>query len=520
MFDAKPDKAKRKVERTLKEEKAKKKSRIITTTVIIVFILFLSLAMVINSNWIRRTLPVITIDGISFSTAEFEYYFNAQYIEYLNFMSQFQGMGVALPDQNRPLSSQIYDPETGETWADIIAQSAYSRMQGLVGLYNLAVEHGFELSEEHYDNIEYEILILEMEAEMMPHTPSATALLQRMYGNSINVDVFRSILEFISMAEQYSIYIRNSFEYTDQELENYYQENSDDLDIFSFRIFNITAELPAEGTEDYDDAKAEMLIAAQVMAREIADEIETPDDFIDAALAYNDSLYPQPDSTLREAQGERVDELYSSWLTDKNTNIGDIKVFDTEQGAAIVYLVSRNKNDYYTTGMRQILILRDSVSPADFAEGEDDPEYLEALENAQKDAMERAQKVDALFISEGKTEDALLGLMEEHSDDNTPGGFYEGISMFAYQGADFRAMRVVPELEEWLFEEGRIKGDSKLIETEAFGFHLMYFTGFGDKLFSHIIAEDRMRTTEHNEWLDSIIVGLPVKHIGFTLVNI
>ena len=521
MFDSKSDKANRKLALSQKEEKAKKKSRNITIVVIAVFLLVLAASIIANSSWIRRVLPVITIDGVSFTAAEYEYFFNVQYIEYMQFMSQFQGMGG--PDRSRPLSNQIYNiTEDGDviTWADIISDSVNARLINLVGLYNAALAYGFELSEDDIEAIELEMALIELEVEFNPDVPSGDILLQRMYGNNINMRIFRGLLEFMVTAEAFSEYMRDLPEYSETDLDSFYLQNADDLDVFNIRLLQVNADLPAEDTPDYDIERAKVIAEAQEMARDFAEGIETQEDFIDTALWYNFALYANPASTLRQIQGENLSELYMDWLLDKNRIHGDITVIDTETGATIVFFVSRDNNDYYTVGMRQILILRENISPAEFLEGEYDPDYIAAVENAEREARERAHLVDALFTSEGKTEAALLALIEEHSDDTTEGGFYEGISQFSYQGSTFRSMKVVPELEDWLFEEGRRAGDSKLIETEAFGFHLMYFTGFGDKLFSHIIADDRMRTKAHNEWLDSITVNEPVKHRAFIFVSV
>jgi len=390
----------------------------------------------------------------------------------------------------------------------------------LVGLNNAAREYGFELSEEHYGTIGYELFLIEMEAEYTPDIPSPNVLLQRMYGNGMNMNVFRGLLEFMMTADAFSEHMRTLPEYSETELNNYYLQNADDLDVFSIRVLPIVAEFGDDETPDYNNISDEILAAARDMARNLADTIETEEDLIAAALDYNDIVFLNPESTFRQMHGENLSELYLDWLLKSDRVHGDITVIDTETGANILFFVSRDANNYYTTSMRQILILRDTVSPADFLLGVDDPDYIAAVELAEKDARERAQWVDGLFTSQGKTEDALLALLEEHSDEATEGGFYEGITKFSYQGFDFRSMKVVPELEEWLFEEGRRLGDSKLIETEAFGFHLMYFTGFGDKLFSHIIADDRMRTQQHNEWLDSITVGEPIKHRAFIFVSV
>jgi len=518
MFDAKPDKAKRKIERSIKEKRAKKKSKNITIIVMVVFILLFITAMILNSGWIRRTLPVVTIEGVSFTTAEFEYFFNSQYMEYMNMLQQFQGMGGSGPDQSRPLASQIYNRETGETWADIISSFAYQRMQTLVGLYNAASEYGFELNEEHHERIRNELLMVELEAAVYD-LPSADNLLQRMYGNSLNMNAFKKLMEFIATAEEYSEHIRKSFTYTDDQLDEFYAENADDLDIITYRVLTVTGDLPDQSEENYEEKLAEAVAEAQALARNIAAGITTEDEFITAALEYNENIFSNPNSTIREVQGERIEELYSAWLLNSSIRYGDVEVFDTERGAAILMFVSRNDNNYQIASMRQIVVIPETVSPEDYPDGENDPGYILALNEARINAEARAQHLYELFEAAGSTEEAMLELIEEHSeDDTTEGILFDMISKFPYQGADFRVVKVVPEVEEWLFEEERKSVDSKLIESELQGFHIVYFVEYG-KVFSHIIAEDRMRTAAHNDFLDSLTVGEPVKHIAFFLVS-
>jgi len=168
--------------------------------------------------------------------------------------------------------------------------------------------------------------------------------------------------------------------------------------------------------------------------------------------------------------------------------------------------------------MRQILISREQIDPAEFPEGEEDPGYIEVLEKAEAEARERAELVNSLFIAAGETENALLDLMEEHSDDTTTGGEYLNISKYSYQSTHFNSMKVVPEIEEWLFDESRVIGDSELIHTADFGYHLIYFLGSGESFFE-LIADDRMRTRDHNEWLDGLTPGVPVRHTAFILVQ-
>jgi len=522
MFEQKQDKAKRRLERAQKEEKSKKRTRIIAISVTTVFAVLLIVSLLVNSNYIRRVLPVITIDGVDFTTAEFEYFFNMAYMDYANFMSQFEGMGDTLPERGRLLSTQVYDPTTGETWADLISEIAFGRMANLASLYNAAKAAGFTLSDEQIAAIEEDVETVGIEAEMYGF-PSVDSLLQQMYGNSINERVYRSILEFTSIASFYSLHVRDSFEYTTQQLDGFYAENADDLDVISYRALTIYSQyLDAEDYDDEDEFEAASALAladVYAIAAAIAETIASEEDFIAAAMEYEPDYYSEPDSTLRLSQGSSLDADTGPWLLETTRTGGDVTTIETEQGAIIVYFISRDNNDYQTVGMRQLLILRDYPDPDDYPDGEYDTDYLEALHQAETYAWERADLVNALFEAGGRTEAVLIDLIAEHSDDTTEGGYYTDISKYPYQGTDFRAMKVVEELEEWLFDESRAVGDSELIYTSDYGYHLVYFTGLGER-FSKLIADDKMRTSDHDAWVESLPFGEPVKRGAFILVNI
>ena len=66
IFDKKTDKANKRQERTLKQQQQLKRTRTITVTVIIVFAFIFAVALLVNSKFIRRALPAVTVGGTSF----------------------------------------------------------------------------------------------------------------------------------------------------------------------------------------------------------------------------------------------------------------------------------------------------------------------------------------------------------------------------------------------------------------------------------------------------------------------
>jgi hypothetical protein len=313
---------------------------------------------------------------------------------------------------------------------------------------------------------------------------------------------------------------RSSLEFSAGEIIDYYYEHRDELDVFNYREFLVHIELPGDGLPD-DDEELESVLAqasleANQKANDFADEIHTEEDFMEIAGSFNE-LLSSPDATLRRVQGSRLSENLNEWLIDDSRVFGDKTVIESDQGSTVVFFVSRDDNNYRTVAMRQLLLLRQTIDPEDFLLGIHDPEYISALEDAENELQDRAQEVYALFNAAGRTEEALRELIEEYSDEDT-GGFYSDIAKQSYQAVDFQTMRVVQELENWLFDPVRTVGDSELIYTADFGYHLTYFEGEGD-VFFEMIALDRLRTARHNEWLEEQPKATPVRHAAFILVH-
>ena len=520
LFDKKTESGTHRQTRTQKEQQAKRKTRIVSISVVSVLVLVFLGALFVNSNFIRRTLPAVTIGGIKFSAAEFDYFYFSAFFEYSDWINQQLAdmpelVDSMLPSRDSPHSSQIYDPETGQTWADFFSGRAIEQMSALVQFYNTAKAAGFKLTDESRDNIEAQITGMLAEGEyyssIYPQNyPTAESYLKQLYGGSMTESVLRKVLTFVFTAVSYSEQIRDGFSFSDAEIEAYYLENRDDLDVFRYRAFLVVSDTVSESdyeTEaEFEEAEAAALAYARDHAQEIALDIVTEDDIIAAALMYDDYTYPEDRSTLIELQGESMEPDLTPWLMDETRYYGDVTTIDLEYGTAVMFFIERDDNDYYTTAMRQMLFMREDVSPSEFEDGEEDPAYMEALIEADAAARQRAEAVFDKFTFGGSTEEKLLELIEtEESDDTTEGGYYEGMTKFTYQyrsRSDY-AMRVVPEIEGWLFTGYRQIGDSGLVSTEAYGYHLLYFMGYGGR-FRDIVANDRLIERDFTAWTESL----------------
>ena len=460
-FDKKTEKARRREEQTLKEQRERRKIKIITIVVIVAFALALSVSLFLNSMFVRQSLPAISVAGIDFSSAEFDYFYSKAFSDYEQYIKERLGESSAaafLPSSDRSHSSQTYNYETGETWAEFLTEYAIDQIADSAKYYHAARAAGFTLPPEAIEAIDEEMAAYASYAEM--YGMSTDTFIRTYIGRNMSESSIRKTLEFMYTVSAYRESIYDSFTYTAQELAAKYAEEKDDLDSFAFRFFQIEPAMDSmenfETGEDYEAANAEALSAAYERARQIVARIETEDDFIYEAAAYNFEEYGSPDSTARTFPGSALGSEYKDWMLSEGRQYNDIDVFEASTGALIVYFVERDDNEYLMTEMRQILIMPEEVYPGMFIEEEDDPEYHAALYDADLSALELAETARIAFIEAGGTEEAFIQISNEGYSDDTTGGHYNYISKNAANN------KMVPEIEEWLFDPGRAIGDTEI----------------------------------------------------------
>ena len=102
------DSLNRRQARAQQEYKAKKKLRTTTIIIVVVVVLLVAAAVFLNSKLIRRTLTAVTVADRNFSAAEFDYFYNTSYQEYVQMANseQYANM-LPVPDDSKPLASQI-----------------------------------------------------------------------------------------------------------------------------------------------------------------------------------------------------------------------------------------------------------------------------------------------------------------------------------------------------------------------------------------------------------------------------
>ena len=507
--DKKNDKVNRREERTRKEQQERKKTRRIAIIITIVFVLLVAGAVFLNSRFVRQSITAISVGGVDFSAAEFDFFYNNTATSYQEEMEALHGdyASLYMPVSGMSLASQIKDYETDETWADFFFSRTIEHISDQVKRYNAAINDGYVLPEDMHQAIDELITQYRMYAEMYGQ-PSLDAFIHEYVGRNMNERTLRKVLEFVYMVESYSDDVRSSFDFDAQVLADHYSENRDRFDIYTYRYFLVSTE-PVfqedfETDEELEEAREAALEEAIARAAQIVEDLINEEDydlreeeFIAVAREFNeDELYghEDPDPTLETLPGLWLSSEFESWLQDDERSKGDVASIDAGFGSYIIFFVERDPNEYRMPEMNQILIEREVFDEFMFIEGVEDPEYIEAVENAADEARRRAEEVKDLFISRGASKEALIELIEEgFSDDMTEEGFYDRITK------DPSFIKFVPEIEEWLFAPERQVGDFELIETEAYGYHLVFFSGVGERYCDFLAAEE-LRDKEYEQW--------------------
>ena len=482
----KAEKAAKRQAKSMEEKKAQKKTRIISITVVSVFLLLTLISMLVTFGFVQRGFVVINVGGTAFTAAEFDFFYYNAYEEYVQMMNQFEEeMGMegfalgSLPDTRHPLGRQIYDEETGQTWADFISERAISRMEYLVQVYNEAKANGFELSEDESNAIYEEMDSMASYVEMNGF-PSLDVFLKQSYGANMNTDVYVRLNNFIRIASLYEESIVPEISFTPADIAEAYNEQRDQFDTFSIRLIEVMAD-----EESFDPVGG--------IARDIAQRISSEEDFINEARNYNPDVYYGENSTLLSIQGGWLPENIFTWLADESRAYGDVEAIDDESGefSFVFFFRYRDDNDYLLVNMRQLSVMREDETLDDIA-------------------RERAEELEALFIEGGATPQAMEAIVQSYEEtEYLDGSLYTNIGRITYESPSrgFTVMEEQPEIVEWLFAPERQIGDYELIRTEASGYHLVYFDGYGERL-ADIMAEDYLTenaTVEAmQEWRDSL----------------
>ena len=172
-------------ERQVAEQKEAKKLKLYTAAFVVVLVVMVVVALTVgitqsisNSGIRERKSVAMTVGDETVSSAQMSYYF----VDYVrNYYSQNSSYLQFMMDPSAALDSQVYNPETGETWADFLLGMAQDNVRSIYALSTAAEDAGYTLSETEEANVENTISNMRLYAQIYGFS-DVGSYLQAMYG--------------------------------------------------------------------------------------------------------------------------------------------------------------------------------------------------------------------------------------------------------------------------------------------------------------------------------------------------
>lgn len=507
-------------ERQRKEAQDAKKLKIYTTTFWIV--LALCVCIVVSTvlstpvkNVLYKNTTVLTVGEHEITAAEFNYF----YIDAINnFTNEYSSYLSYMLDVSKPLDRQVYDKETGATWADSFVSSAQQDVKSYYALYDLAMSKDYKLSEDDTKSIEDEISMLELYAPLYGYE-NADAYLKAVYGNGCGVESYRNYKTVAAIARGYYKEYSDSLDYSDEDIRNYESkdkgEHYHDFSSVTYATYYMaytkwTPSKDADGKEltytdeQKDEARAKAKAAAEALAAGSYEDLDAFDKAI-AAMEVNKGATTGIVCTRQEdlLSTKVTNEDILEWLLEDGRKEGDMTVIAYETGSGdtkvvngyyVVRFGELNENKFQLKDVRHILIAPEGGK---YNSSTGKTTYTDEEKAA---ALAKAEKLLNEWKAGDATEDSFAALVKDNSADpgsNEKGGLYEEI----YPN------QMVEHFNDWTYDENRKSGDTGIVESES-GYHIVYFVGDNEITYRDFMIRNQLQSEELEEWMEDLVENL------------
>lgn len=515
-------------EKQRQEKKEAKKLKAMTISfVAIMLVIAIVFSVVLIDNGINRSgyfykkTIAATVNGQEVNSVQMNYYltdyiknlysqWETQYGTSTSMMLGFMGM-----DANKSLDEQVYDKETGETWADYYLGEALEKAKSDYALYSKATAEGFKLSEDEQSAMDSNLSMMDLYAQLYGYK-NADKFLQATYGYGSTLESYSKYTEIATIASAFYTKYSTDLTYDDAAIRAYEKDKENNFTSFTYATYTLTAEdfLPeaAEGEEEKEPT-AEETAAALKKAEEAINSLKTATnleelDKLIGALEINkdaedpvtsnartDLMYPQISSNLKEwlADKARVENEITVIAEESTSTDEDDKEVKTVDGYTVVLFQKRNENLNKLANVRHLLV--------SFEGGSTDTDGSKTYSDEEKAAAKtEAEKLLKEWEDGAKTEESFIELVKEHTTDDASketGGLYEDIHPES---------NYVENFLNWCIDPERKVGDTGIVATE-YGYHIMYFSSFDELTYRDYMIREEMRTNDVEAWYEKALEG-------------
>ena len=513
-------------EKQKQEQAEAKKLRIYTTTFITAMILVVCIVIgvlgvraVNQSGVFQKNTIAATIGDRELNSVELGYYYNDAINEYYNEWYQqyttytdtyLQMMGL---DTTKPMDKQIFDEESGMTWAEYFVETAVANAKSDFAMYDKAMEEGFKLPEEEQTSLDNSINNIGTYAQLYGYS-NAKQYLAAMYGYGADEESYAEYVTRSAVATAYYNAHNEGLTYDDAAIREYEKDNANKFNSYTYDYSYLSyTDFREGGTEDENGNKTyteEENEAGRAALKAAAEELATATSLEDLKAKVEEVKVNDSSDLAVNSEKNQLHTLVSAapladWLAAEDRKEGDIAAIPNTSttkdddgnektvtnGYYVAIFQSKVDNTEKMSDVRHLLVK--------FEGGTEDEETGEMIYTDEEKAATKAKADEFLkqWQDGDKTEESFIELVKKNSDDTSAedGGLFEDINPDS---------QYVPEFLNWSISSDRQVGDCEVIETE-FGYHVMYYVGESELTYRDYMITNEMRTADQEKWYQGLL---------------
>lgn len=304
-------------ERQKKERSEARKLKAMTVTFVVVLVTIVCIFLgsigwnvVTTNGLIEKATIALTVGDHKLNSVTMNYFFrNAvisereQYGDYAQYILTY--------DVTKPLNEQVYNKETGETWADHYMDKAIENARAVYAVYDKAMAANFQLPESYKTDIS-NTLMQEQFTAVLSYGIDYDVYLRQLYGNGASAKNYEEFLTIQATATAYySQYQQDLYaSYTPEQIKAFEAGKESNYDAYSFYYYTLNYNTFLKGGTKNDDGTTTYSDAEKDAARKAMEEASvilsaaTNRDELEAAIAEVTATEPaatEPEATEPEA---------------------------------------------------------------------------------------------------------------------------------------------------------------------------------------------------------------------------
>ncbi len=296
----------------------------------IILVPIVLLIILLNSGWLQKVLPAASVNQISYSVVDYDYY----YFDYYNRFLEENSENLSEQGYDSSVSNGQQEYNDSMTWRDYFLAEGEKELAEARYFYDLATSAGYEFSED-------ELLPITEQLDENETIRSTYGLKENnfyisYYGRGMDEDAYMEQLTLSVKANAYKNYLIHSYQPSEKELTAYLSEHSEE-DYQTLSLSVITLDAETIRGEASSDSSTQAL--GERLSR-LESRYQKGESFSDLQSAFSTKKLGGSSGKLTDATRADLPEMIAdALLTDQNSiEIGDSYAFLDEENA-IAYFV-------------------------------------------------------------------------------------------------------------------------------------------------------------------------------------